>query len=472
MEWKKGLEVSYQREMRQNYMMIAAEESAEQGYESKMLLGNTIEGLLKFRIRKSDTHCQFCYEITSKQPLGRMLETKTIGLPTIRNLLLGIAETLNRMEEYLLAEELIILEPDFIYVNPENFQPGLCLMPGKKGNFPQEFSDFLQFLLGKVDHQDKEAVVLVYGLYQESLKENYGLDNLLGWLIKKDCPDLENTGEAGKFEKIRKTDFSIVSELPNPVGRKERGEELRAAEDRQTKGNASKEDDRCLRKPENHKLPGKRNFCLIAISVLILAALWFWRGAAAVKHYGFYVIISTALCAAANAALSAWYQKRQGEEMKDEQADVKSQETWQMIFAEEVPDMENSHEEERRGKEREDPVTEQDREASHTVLLWRGEKSEESHCLISQDGKHETIPLVYYPFLIGKQENLTDYQLNRETVSRLHVRIDRSGDTYTLTDLNSTNGTAVNGKKLEANETVELLAGDMIAIADIQFRFQ
>ena len=112
------------------------------------------------------------------------METKSINAVQLRALLLGIAQTLIRMEDYLLSEHQILLDPDYIYIDPESFQPGLCLLPGKNGSFPDEFSEFLQFLLGKADHQDKDAVVLIYGLYRESLKDNYGLDNLLRWLMR------------------------------------------------------------------------------------------------------------------------------------------------------------------------------------------------------------------------------------------------------------------------------------------------
>ena len=62
--------------------------------------------------------------------------------------------------------------------------------------------------------------------------------------------------------------------------------------------------------------------------------------------------------------------------------------------------------------------------------------------------------------------------LNRSTVSRLHMRIDREGDEYRVTDLNSTNGTIVDGVLLEANETVKLRAGDEICIADMRYIFR
>ena len=195
---KTSLKVSYHREMKKNYLMIEAEELKDQRFEARMLVGNTIDGLLKFRIRRMDNSCQFCYEITSKQPLKRLLETRTVGERQLKTLLLGIARTLTRMEEYLLSEEQIILDSDFVYIDPEDFSPELCLMPGKKGDFPREFSDLLQELLDKVDHQDKDAVILIYGLYRESLKENYGLDDLLQWLTKEKYPDMDNDGKGDK----------------------------------------------------------------------------------------------------------------------------------------------------------------------------------------------------------------------------------------------------------------------------------
>ena len=53
-ESEQEMEVEYLREMRQNYLMIQVEESREQGYEARMMIGNTIDGLLRFRIKKSD----------------------------------------------------------------------------------------------------------------------------------------------------------------------------------------------------------------------------------------------------------------------------------------------------------------------------------------------------------------------------------------------------------------------------------
>lgn len=143
------MEVSYHREMKKNYLMIEADEEGMQAFEAKMLVGNAIEGLLKFRIRRTDDHCQFCYEITSRQPLGRLLETKSINAVQLRALLLGIAQTLIRMEDYLLSEHQILLDPDYIYIDPESFQPGSVSASWKEWQFSRRIQRIFTVFTGE-----------------------------------------------------------------------------------------------------------------------------------------------------------------------------------------------------------------------------------------------------------------------------------------------------------------------------------
>lgn len=452
MEEEKNLKVSYHREMKKNYLMIEAEERKDQRFETKMLVGNTIEGLLKLRVRKTDSRCQFCYEITSKQPLKRLLETKEMGAEQIKNLLLGIAQTLARMEEYLLSEEQIILDADFIYVDPENFFPELCLLPGKKGDFPKEFSNLLQSLLDKVDHQDKEAVVMIYGLYRESLKENYGLDNLLRWLVKKECPDMDNDKKERESEIIKEKAQSLerpVKEEPEP----------------------------------KTAFPFKEIFFCGMIVPGVLTALWLWKGSGAVYRLmtrGIVLVAGGILISAVGIGvfIRRWRHgsepfltsessgqpavkslQEPSDKARPFNKDMPAENSWQVIFSEEEQEEVIQTEEE------------DEEEDSHTVLLWSKE-TKEIRRLVSEDGQSESISIPYFPFLIGKQESLTDYTLSKDTVSRIHVRLDQNGDDYFLTDLNSTNGTAVNGRKLENNETVGLEIGDQIEIADVRFSFR
>lgn len=471
------MEVEYLREMRQNYMMITVGEMQDQGYEARMMIGNTIEGLLKFRIKRTDSQSRFCYEITSKQPLGRLLEKSTINAVQIRRLLLGIAQTLTRMEDYLLTEEQILLDPDYIYMNPDEFQPFLCLIPGKTGDFPGEFSLLLQFLLGKVDHQDREAVVLTYGLYRESLKENYGLDNLLRWLMKESCPNVESTAEREKCETIDKEKI-------------ESGEADRLSRPVQPSGDIS------------DGMPWYWYLAPAGGALMLAAGVLVFFGISAFVKYGLWLILTGIGLLVARAVLyirnnhglpkltlpyrslsqnhttgthiyynqTSYNQTSNSGELSDNQLNrnkpVNSHThqqniqpgQWQSIFEE-------------TREESEDVFLHSEPEKTETVLLRDQEEPKAVRSLVSEDGGGQ-IPIPYFPFIFGRQEGICDHVFSKNTISYLHARLDEAEEGYRITDLNSDNGTYVNGRCLNANETVPVQPGDEIRMADLKFRLK
>ncbi len=501
------MEVEYLREMRQNYLMIQVEESREQGYEARMMIGNTIDGLLRFRIKKSDKCCRFCYEITSKQPLSRLLEKKAITAVQLRGLILGIARTLTKMEDYLLSEEQILLDPDYIYVEPEEYQPFLCLLPGKKGNFPEEFSQFLQYLLGNTDHEDKEAVVLIYGLYRESLKENYGLDNLLRWLMKENYPNMEYRNKEERCE-------TIGTENTNPWdndGKKPEKAETGSWQAAKHQRIRDFGDYPSGRGPEAgaEERPGYLYFLPGTVMILLAAVIRFFSGRYGLMPYAAGLAAAGILVLVLGSILGCWKwlaargkhpekdsspvsygpsscsQLSCGNTLTEEQISFRETSSktsglnplfsdqnpqskvsaqagrWQMIF-----------EEPEEPKEEEislpaDPSNEE----MHTVLLWGQSEEKIVRSLISQDGEPDIV-LSYYPFIIGKQEGLCDHVIEKSTVSRLHVRIDETEAGYQVTDLNSTNGTFVNGRLLDANGTALIQPGDEVGVADLKFRLK
>jgi EAL domain-containing protein (putative c-di-GMP-specific phosphodiesterase class I) len=85
----------------------------------------------------------------------------------------------------------------------------------------------------------------------------------------------------------------------------------------------------------------------------------------------------------------------------------------------------------------------------------------------SEGGLPEQTPLESFPFTIGRNENV-DLQINSSRVSREHALIVREGGRYRIEDLGSTNGTFVNGRRVE-KATLE--DGDLVLIADAEFTF-
>jgi len=72
------------------------------------------------------------------------------------------------------------------------------------------------------------------------------------------------------------------------------------------------------------------------------------------------------------------------------------------------------------------------------------------------------------PFIIGKSTQ-ADFTIENDTyISRKHCRITRRGETYSIEDLQSLNGTFVNGEEITGK--VELKEGMEVTIADREYR--
>ena len=73
--------------------------------------------------------------------------------------------------------------------------------------------------------------------------------------------------------------------------------------------------------------------------------------------------------------------------------------------------------------------------------------------------------------LIGKWAASADIYLDVPTVSRIHARILHEGDHYYAVDLNSKNGTLINGIPLDPEEKFLLKDNDIISFAKEDFRY-
>jgi hypothetical protein len=63
-------------------------------------------------------------------------------------------------------------------------------------------------------------------------------------------------------------------------------------------------------------------------------------------------------------------------------------------------------------------------------------------------------------------------QPGADTVSRLHAVLEHAGSTYTLTDLNSTNATRINNKRLEPDKPVPINDGDTLQFGKVTATFK
>ncbi|MBS1712929.1 MAG: FHA domain-containing protein [Armatimonadetes bacterium] len=71
---------------------------------------------------------------------------------------------------------------------------------------------------------------------------------------------------------------------------------------------------------------------------------------------------------------------------------------------------------------------------------------------------------------VGRDDGLGLSLIGESSVSRQHARFDRAGDSVRLTDLGSTNGTFVNGSRLQGETALSV--GDSVQFGAVAFRFE
>lgn len=469
------MKISYTREMKRSYLTIETEEGEQQGqgvWEAKMLEENRIQGLLPIRVRYEDGRETYCYDITSRQPLERILENHAVTGEQVRSLFWQLYRALEEMELYLLDSGGIILKPELIYTEPERFQIGLCAVPGRKGDFAAELSCFLQYLLKHIDHRDRDCVVLAYSLYQESLKENYGIEDLVKIVADEGKNKSEKImGKSVENGEIGKTQREAGQKPEKPDGIKQ-----------EAAGQYQENSREALPEKESRRIhfPLKAMAAVAGIFVLAALGIWLFRGMETLLELGIYLAAGAAASEVLT-LLAVFFREGRRKEAANTEEQIKQardeDDPWRILYEDEegtdeeteVWDTDTFHGMNASPVIHPGSLASSPPEEFQTTVLSGRQEAEALHCLTAVHQDIPSIEIPYYPFVIGKHRELADYVLDYRTVSRFHLRLDRIEDRITVTDLNSTNGTAVAGVLLAANETADLQSGDEVLIADLRF---
>lgn len=112
-------------------------------------------------------------------------------------------------------------------------------------------------------------------------------------------------------------------------------------------------------------------------------------------------------------------------------------------------------------------------EMEKTVLLCESKPEKEGIYYLQPVGEEEAyrIPVTEFPFFWGKIPMKGKKMIENRAISRFHAKIEKEGEDFFLTDLNSTNGTFLNHVRLEANQPNLLKPGDEVMFADSVYRF-
>lgn len=458
------MEANYIKDLRSNYLVISKEnQSSENSYCIKMLQANEIPGILRPDLRFIDNKVFYYYDITSKQALDVIYEKSPISYRQLKNLFINITEIMDQTYEYLLDENDLILEPKYIYTDLSLGNISLCYLPGYNTDIRKQLVNLIEYLMNKVDYKDNEAVLYIYNLYAISREEGFSYKKFI-------MQAKEDTHSSQASENIR-SGKSKISDKNEEETKQEKKTENKEAIIQIPVMQEKISDDR-----EIYYYPIKTYIytaacCIGAISVFLagIKSRIVYTSLGTRLDYSKLVFLILILSAVSAYLLKRIWDKNnrktkvirkieyinppQNSDEFDESfsTDVK-QTQCTPSFSE--PDIDQNY-----------------KEINPTVLL---NKDMQSYiCRLEPiDDTCEVIYIRSFPFIIGKHKDNVDYFLNKEIVSRYHVKITKEDSKYYIMDLNSLNGTCLNNKTLCCYQRYELKEGDEISIAGIRYIFR
>ncbi len=521
------MEVEYKKDLRHNYMVITEIDNSKlEPYSMKMLEKESIDGFLPVEKRRMDNKILLYYDITAKQPMEILLDKAFLTYDKVTKLCEAIIRTIEGAYEYLLSEDDFILKPQFIYMTVTTNEPILCYLPGYGRRIKEQMSSLIEYMMNKVDYNDKEAVLLVYQLYAVSREEGYTFDHLTKMLKDKSLYSISKKENSHQFMKekqlIERDDIKVPKrdnlgesdkKHVNSESQIDKKEALNIFKKGFLKSQPSQQgiDDKIpvmMEKLEGEQeescYPWKTYICTgasLGIGILFvflclrykLLYNFFGSRIDYSKLFAFAIII---LSIEGYLLKKIWDKKNMitrivaTNEYIDPRENLYNKESIGFTYPT-APDEDalqgNSLTNNRKviggsktlsrevalGEEVDNPTCILN---SHTKLdnkLSNAFADADKRLLLKSlnEGLYKDIFLDNIPFFIGKLKKNVDYCLEKDVVSRYHAKITKEESQFYIVDLNSTNGTFINGEGIPAYVKQEIQIGDEISFADIKYRF-
>lgn len=451
------MKAEYKRDMNHNYLILYGEKDINtDSYQVRMLVGNIIPSLLKCRIQGVDGKFMMYFDITSKQAVSTLYEEKKLGIEDLRLIFGGFVRVMEEAAEYLINPAQLVLKPQYIFADCEKKELFFCLMPGYDKDIKEQFQLLTEYILPKIDHEDGEAVILGYGVYRRTMENSFHLEHIKEELYRKQ----DNKEEIKTETKKDSREISV----------QETGEE-NLMQSSEMSENFWREDK--AEKTDSHKLFGKK-VTVFALILLALAGVTIAISGGYLPHQDISVLLGIVLAGMGGIMLAVVIIRKAKAVYKQPQR--KSREKPQLSETFVRPPVneilqEGSEDSIKTMMEKKSPHREREEDFGETVVLSAGVVSGPASLVSREPGELAPIYLQEELTVIGKLENACDAVIDLPTVSRIHAKIRKREEEYYLSDMNSRNGTIVNGRLLLPEEEYRLQEEDEVDFAQARYIF-
>ncbi len=440
------MEITYKRTGLKTYIVIERNDNNVSGFHEKMITRNHIANIARMIPQNIDGKTYYYYDIQGKISMDALFAVRKMSGDEIGLFLEKLSSMFRELQRYLLSAGDVIYDPCNIWFSLDTMEPDFIYVPDMGGDPAVGSRQLAEYITDKADPEDRVAVELAYD-YLESVEN--------GDIIPKN--KVHDQVRTCDKDFVRREDQDISDLMTDESWKLKEGMD---------------EDMRALLKDEERKQVGDiwifvgLGISVASCAVYIAWVLWPDIFPFTLTDDEYMIIgISIAVAFAVIIILSVYRYNH-------------------IVSKKRV--MENEEREELISGREEDPEDEMDYlsgtdmtayKDERTVLIKRPGKGTEKDVpvplyptLTAWDGR--VIELKRFPFVLGKMRDRVDELIESEGISRLHAMIKETDGRYYLSDLNSLNGTFINGDMIGANAMAEISDGDVISLADISFTFQ
>lgn len=195
METIENFKAAYKRELNRALLTIEADGLYIEDYQIRMLRDNNIQNLLEVKGIEMDGTSIYEYDISGKMPLKSLYTNNKMKSEEMKKFLQQISGLVDNMKEYLLDENRLLLNPEYIFYEEGKYY--FCYYPPKEGDIWNEFHRLMEFFVQWTDYQDTDSIKTAFMLHKETMEENYSLKRIMDRLQEetKESPQIREVLE-------------------------------------------------------------------------------------------------------------------------------------------------------------------------------------------------------------------------------------------------------------------------------------
>lgn len=472
---EKYMELEFKREFRHNYMVLShIEEEPYESYSIKMLKTQTIEGILPLDLRIINNKKSLYYEISGKHLMVSIFDKVELSYSRVKNIILRIINTIERAYEYLLSVDDFMLAEEYILLDIEKDSPWLCYLPGYNRDIKEQMGAFIEFLMDKVDYKDKEAVLLIYQLYSVCKEEGYTFEHLQEVIYK------DNSLDKNFDKSVKESSFQVKVDDSTEISIEENHIMKKNIMDLPVMMEKLEGEEEVICYPKKIYIISAISIVVGVLTIVLSSSLkiFYKQYAGRIDYLKMFILVIMVVSIEGYVMKSLWDKKNLITKMV-----AKNQYVDPRINYDNIVDDKEKQEKFVLPPKKNEQVNyghnrimnkEDNEEYNPTCLVEDYYSTDKNHSygLVPIDSdEYSRIKIKEFPFFVGKGIENVDFSLEKEVISRYHAKILREEERFFLIDLNSTNGSFINGEKLLAYKMSPLDVGDEIALANIRFKF-